>query len=661
MPTAEPISSPVFTHLSLLAAAAALVLAGCGGSGSSRDDDTALASACTVTGSDGQAVVIGSGLPGDPAAPEPSSGFRTGKQVVHAKQFMVSTANPLASKAGCEVLKAGGNAVDAAVAVQMVLGLVEPQSSGIGGGAFMLHYDAATKAVTAYDGRETAPAAATENYLRWVSDSADSGTPQPSARASGRAIGTPGAVRMLGMAHGDHGRKPWGELMQPGITLAQDGFPVSGRMAAALNAAASALARDADAAALYLNADGSARALGSTFTNPAYAATLGTLAAQGPDALYTGTIAQGIVDKIGQTASAADGSAITPGVTTLADLAGYEAKRRAAVCTTYRMRYMVCGMPPPSSGGITVAAAMGVLEHFDLAAHPPTDVALEGGKPSVMAAHLVSEALRLAYADRDAYIADTDFVPLPGGSWHTLLNKPYLAARAALISPTASMGRAAPGTFGNVRPASVPINEAGTSHVTIVDGAGNAVSMTTTVEASLGAYRVTQGFVLNNQLTDFAATPEVDGVPVANRVQPGKRPRSSMAPTLVFDLGADGRAGDFRMATGSPGGTTIIQYVTKTLVAALDWGLNAQQATSMVDFGAANSPTTNVGGEHPAINAADSGADEPLVQGLRALGHTVSVNAQSSGIATIIRVQQGGLPAWAGGADPRREGVVLGH
>lgn len=643
----------------LTALALAAALAACGGTGETRPGDGA--QACAVTSSGGQAVVVGSGLPGDPAAPEPASGYRPGQRAVQASRFMVSTANPLASKAGCEVLQAGGSAVDAAVAVQMVLGLVEPQSSGIGGGAFMLYYDAATHKVTAYDGRETAPAAATENYLRWVGSSQASGTPQPNVRASGRSIGTPGTVRMLGLAHGEHGRQPWAQLMQPGIELARQGFAVSGRMAAALEAGKSGLARDAEAAALYLTPAGNGLPLGSTFHNPAYAATLATLAEQGPDAFYRGPIAQGIVRKIAQSQSAADGSAITPGLTTLADLASYQAKRREALCTTYRMRYMVCGMPPPSSGGVAVAAALGILENFDLAAHPPTGVDLNGGKPAVMAVHLVSEAQRLAYADRDAYVADTDFVPLPGNSWHSLLDKGYLQSRAALIDPARSMGQAQPGRFaGTQAMAAVPVPENGTSHVSIVDAQGNALSMTTTVEASMGAYRVTQGFVLNNELTDFAATPSVDGLPVANRVQPGKRPRSSMAPTLVFDLAANGSAGPLRMVTGSPGGGTIIQYVTKTLVGVLDWELDAQQATSLPDFGAANSPRTNVGGEHPAINASDNGAHDPLVQGLRALGHDVSVAAQSSGIATIVRTPPGQGPAWTGGADPRREGLVLG-
>ena len=642
--------------------AASLMLAGCGGGDSEEAYDAVTRNACTVTSSDGQAVVVGSGLPGDPAAPEPSSGYRSGLQQAQAKRFMISTANPHASKAGCEVLKAGGNAMDAAVAVQMVLGLVEPQSSGVGGGAFMLYYDAATRAVTAYDGRETAPAAATENYLRWVGDSAASGTPQPSARESGRSIGTPGAVRMLGMAHQDHGSRPWRELMQPGIALARDGFPISARMAAALDGAKTQLARDPDARALYLNADGSARALGTQFRNPAYAETLSALADGGADAFYTGPIAQAIVNKVGLSVSASDARAITPGLTTLADLAGYEAKRRDALCTSYRVRYLICGMPPPSSGGLAVLQAMGILGHFDLAAQRPSAIDANGGKPTVMGVHLISEAERLAYADRDMYVADTDFVPLPGGSWHAMLDSGYLAQRAALISPTQSMGQAQAGRFANTpRMAPSPARDNGTTHVTIVDPQGNVVSLTSTVEASMGSYHVTKGFVLNNQLTDFSAAPAAaDGTPIANRVAAGKRPRSSMAPTLVFDLAENGARGDFRMATGSPGGSTIIQYVIKTLVGALDWGLNAQQATSMVDFGAANSPTTNVGGEHPAIDARDGGANDPLVTGLRALGHTVSVNAQSSGVATVMRSPAGSPGQWIGGADPRREGLVLG-
>jgi gamma-glutamyltranspeptidase/glutathione hydrolase len=642
--------------LAVWVSALALLAAGCGGGVA---EEQALA-ACQTTTADGS-VVVGSGAAGDPAAPEPASGYRTGKTVVKTKSYMVVTANPLASKAGCEVLKSGGSAVDAAVAVQMVLGLVEPQSSGLGGGAFMLHYDAASKTVVSYDGRETAPAAATQDYLRWVSD-AERSAPLPNARASGRSIGTPGAVRLLALAHAEHGRLAWAGLFQPGIDLATNGFPISGRMADAIAGARTNFLRDAEASAAYLNADGSARALGSTFTLPAYADTLRAIAAGGADAFYTGPIAQAVVDKIGATAGA-NGAVITPGLTTLADLAAYQARKRDAVCTSYRA-HIVCGMGPPSSGGITVAQSLGILENFDLARLRPTALDIEGGKPTVLAVHLVSEANRLAYADRDKYIADTDFVALPGGSWNAMLDKGYLRGRADLISFSRSMGTAQPGNLGPV-PLGVGIQpaEAGTTHMTIVDKWGNVVSMTTTVESGFGSWHMARGFILNNQLTDFSVAPTDGlGVPIANRVQAGKRPRSSMAPTLVFKQAADGSMGDFVMGTGSPGGATIIQFVVKTLVGVLDWGLDAQQATSLVDFGAGNSPTTNVGIEHPNIISTNAGADDPLISGLRALGHTVTgTTAQSSGISTIVRISRDGdRPAWAGGADPRREGLVLG-
>jgi gamma-glutamyltranspeptidase/glutathione hydrolase len=634
---------------------ASLSLAACG---SDNDDDVA-ANACAVV-TDSGAVTVGSGMAGDPAAPEPASGFRLNGKAVHARSYMVATANPLASKAGCDVLKRGGTAADAAVAVQMVLGLVEPQSSGIGGGAFMLHYDAAKGEVVAYDGRETAPAAATENYLRWVSDT-DRTLPQPGgARASGRSIGTPGAVRMLDMAHQRHGKTPWKELLQPAIDLSTNGFQISGRLAQAIDGGTTGLKRDPEATAYFFNADGSPKALGTVLKNPAYAATLTTVANSGADAFYTGPIAQGIVAKIKVTSGGEPAVPITPGLTELSDLAGYQAKARQAVCTSYRA-YEICGMPPPSSGGIAVAQIMGILENFDMAAHKPTSVDLYGGKPTVMGVHLVAEAGRLAYADRNKYVADTDFTPLPGNSWNTMLNKPYLKSRAELISTSKSMGTAKAGVLGSNALGVSLVNEAGTTHFTIVDKSGNAVSMTTTVEAGMGSFHFTQGFLLNNQLTDFEPSPtDADGNPIANKLEAGKRPRSSMAPTLVFRRNADGSRGELVMGTGSPGGATIIQYVAKTLVGALDWGLDAQQATSLVDFGAANSPTTNVGGEHPNVNTANSGNDDPLVAGLRALGHTVSTSAQSSGISTILRTRLNGENVWQGGADPRREGVALG-
>jgi gamma-glutamyltranspeptidase/glutathione hydrolase len=662
--------------------ALALSVAGCGGGGGGGGQDNAALIAAIAAinaannqppapppadkgcliGDSGTPVVVGSGDPGDPAAPEPASGYVLGHKLVYAKNYMVVANHPLATRAGCDVLKAGGSAVDAAVAVQAVLGLVEPQSSGLGGGAFMLHYDAKTKKVQAYDGREMAPAAATENYLRYIDDVSDKTAPKPSPlRASGRSIGTPGAVRMLDIAYKDHGKLPWKDLFGYGITLASDGFSIGGRMAAAVSSSEANLKRDAEATAYFFNADGTPKALGTRLKNPAYAQTLTTLATEGANAFYTGPIAQAIVDKIAVTA-AVDGSVITPGKTTMADMANYVAKRRDPVCGTYR-DYYVCSMSPPSSGGIAVVQALGILETFNLGLYKPTAIDIEGGKPTVMGVHLVSEAERLAYADRDKYVADTDFIPLPGGSPDTMLNKPYLQQRASLISLSKSMGTATAGDLGSVPLGIDKTEEHGTTHFTVVDKQGNVVTMTTTVESTLGSFHMTQGFMLNNQLTDFSADPndtKDPSIKVANRVAPGKRPRSTMAPTLVFRKNDDGSMGEFVMGTGSPGGGTIIQYVVKTVVGALDWGLDAQQATSLVDFGATNSPSTNVGGEHPAIDTSNSGNNDPLITGLRALGHTVNFGPQSSGISTIIRTNVGGKSVLTGGADPRREGIVLG-
>lgn len=636
--------------------AALLGLAGCGVGGGHVA--SAVADAACEAGPTGASVVVGSGLPGDPAAPEPASGYRLGKVEVHAASYMVVAANPLAARAGCDILRAGGTAVDAAVAVQMVLGLVEPQSSGLGGGAFMLYYDAAQNQVSAYDGRETAPAAASTDYLRRQSE-ADPTPPQPDARASGRSIGTPGVVRMLDAAHRDYGRLAWRYLFQPGIDLARNGFPISGRMADALAGGAAGLVQDAEAAALFLHADGTAKALGSVFVNEPYAQTLDTLARDGADAFYTGAIARRMVDKI-RIDRAVDGSLITPGLTTLRDVAGYEARRREPLCTTYR-EYWVCGMPPPSAGGIAVASTLGILESFPLARYAPARPDGEGGRPDVMGAHLISEAERLAYADRDRYVADTDFVPLPGGGWHALLDKDYLARRARLIDARRSMGVAEPGDFGMAPGGRDTTPEGGTTHFSIVDRWGNALAMTSSVEAGLGSYHVTQGFILNNQLTDFSPVGrDAEGRRMANRVEPGKRPRSSMAPTLVFHKAEDGSRGEFLLATGSPGGAAIIQYVVKTLVGMLDWGLDAQQAAALVDFGAMNRSTTWVGGEHPYVDLSEDGGNDALITGLRALGHTVSTHAQASGIATVMRREEDGAMILAGGADPRREGVALG-
>lgn len=581
--------------------------------------------------------------------PEVATGYRTDMTAVHTTSYAVVTANPLATRAACEVLQSGGTAADALVTAQAVLGLVEPQSSGIGGGGFLLYYNAAAGSVQAYDGREVAPKAATENYLRWISD-ADRTEPKPDARASGRSIGVPGILRLLQDVHAEHGKTAWRDLFTPAVTMADDGFEISPRLAAAISDAAPQLKVDPAASAYFLNPDGSPKTSETRLTNPAYSKTLGVIASD-PQSFYSGDIAKNIV------AAAADTTGgRTPSLMTLEDLSGYTAKKRDPLCTPYRGKE-ICGMPPPSSGGIAVAATLGMLEHFPMVDHKPTDIDLNGGKPTVMGVHLISEAERLAYADRDKYVADTDFVPLPGGSPNTLLNNDYLAGRAALISEQHTMGTAKPGEFGPPTPPAPPTPEHGTSQISIVDAQGNAASLTTTVESAFGSFHMVDGFILNNQLTDFAAEPDKDGVPVPNRVEPGKRPRSTMAPTLVFNVTDPAQSKrQLYAVTGSPGGSVIIQFVVKTLVGMIDWGLDPQQAVSAVDFGAANSPKTNVGGEHPNIDISDNGDHDPLVQGLRKLGHQVDIADQSSGLSAITRDSGG----WVGGADPRREGLVMG-
>ena len=617
---------------------------------------------CAIEAAPG-AVHRAAGLAGDPSLPEPSSGYRLDVAKVRAASGLVVTAHPLATRAGCEALAAGGTAVDAAIAAQMVLGLVEPQSSGLGGGAFILHYDATTGRVAAYDGRETAPAAARGNDLRWISDRQRT-APLPDPRTSGRSIGVPGTLSVLALAHARHGGLAWSSLMQPAITLARDGFPVSGRLANAIEAARRPLLLDTEAAAYFLDRNGAPRAAGSILNNPAYAETLEALASGGVQAFYRGEIAAAIVASIG--AEAGRGPlgqplAITPGRLSLEDLARYRAVVREPVCSNYR-GYRVCGMPPPSSGGIAVAQVLGILERFDLAALRPTAVDAWGGRPTVAAVHLISEAQRLAYADRDAYVADADFVPLPGGRVAPLIAPAYLASRAALIRADASMGTARPGhPLAEDRARLAPSSNEGhgTSQLSIVDAAGNAVSMTTTIESSLGAYRFTRGFLLNNELTDFSPEPEIGGLPVANRLEGGKRPRSSMAPTLVFRRGADSGRPQLMMVTGSPGGAAIIPFVIRTLVGVLDWGLDAQQASAQVNFGTMNLPLTLIGGEHPAIDARDDGRGDPLVRGLQTLGHRVVVTALTSGVATLLRVQDGTGVWWQAGVDPRRDGLAL--
>lgn len=628
------------------------------GSLSGCADDTGAAGPCTPVPNGTPVTAAPASGPAAPTSrdlatnPEIASGYRSDMTAVRTVGYAVSTANSHATRAACEVLRAGGTAADALITAQTVLGLTEPQASGLGGGAFLLYYDAEHETVAAYDGRETAPAAATENYLRWVSDT-DRTEPRPDARASGRSIGVPGVLRMLELAHTEHGRIEWRELFDPAVALADQGFEISPRLAGQIADSATELARDPAAAEYFLNPDGSPKAAGTVLTNPALSKTLTAVATEGADAFYTGPLAADIV-----AAAAAGTNGRTPSLLDAADLDSYRAVKRTPLCTGYR-EHEICGMPGPSSGGITVAATLGILENFDLPALPPDHVDRNGGVPRAEAVHLIAEAERLAYADRDKYIADPDYVPLPGNSPETLVDPEYLEQRAGLIDTRRSMGTAKPGEFGQ---ASLGVGpqppEHGTSHISVVDSYGNAAAMTTTVESAFGSFHMVGGFLLNNQLTDFAADPAgADGKPVANRLEPGKRPRSSMSPTLVFTGGDDGAPGTLTHVVGSPGGSVIIQFVVKTLVGMLDWGLDPQQAVSAVSFGAANTPVTNVGGEHPAIDASDDGAHEPLVTRLRDRGHQVSVAPQTSGLSVLGR---DGDTGWVGGADPRREGEVLG-
>jgi gamma-glutamyltranspeptidase/glutathione hydrolase len=564
-----------------------------------------------------------------PQQPEAASGLSV-KPGWATSRFAVAAANPLATDAGYQVLRAGGSAIDAAIAVQMVLGLVEPQSSGIGGGAFLLHYDGRT--VEAYDGRETAPMAADERLFLGAD-----GQPLPFYQAvvGGRSVGVPGTVRMLELAHREHGRLPWAALFQPAIRLAEEGFAVSPRLHALVQADAH-LQKDPVARAYFFGPDGAPLAVGTRLRNPEYAAVLRRIAREGPDALYRGAIAQAIVAKV-------QGHAGNPGRMTLADLAAYQPRKRAPICHAHRARghdWRICGFPPPSSGAIAVGQILGILEHTDAASLPLAD-----GLPSPDWLHFYTEAARLAFADRGLYLGDPDFVQPPAGSWMSLLAPAYLAARARLIGPH-SMKAAQPGTPGRStsRYAPSPAQvEHGTSHISIVDPYGNALAMTTTIEDQFGARQMVRGFMLNNELTDFSFAPaDAQGRPVANRVQPGKRPRSSMAPTLVFDQAS----GQLAMSAGSPGGALIIHYTAKTLYGVLDWGLDAQQAIALPNFGSTNGPTLLEKGRFPAAT----------VQALQARGHEVRELEMTSGLQAIQRTPTG----WFGGADPRREGVVMG-
>lgn len=586
----------------ILAALAVLALLGCGGSGVPKTLPQA------ATG------------PAKESAPEAASATHAPRPAVRAAHRMVVAANPLAAEAGAEILRAGGTSLDAAIAVQMVLNLVEPQSSGIGGGGFLLYFDAQDGGITAYDGRETAPAAATADMFLQPD-----GTPMSfyDAVVGGLSVGVPGVLRMLEAAHRDHGRLPWARLFDPAIRLAERGFAVSPRLHE-LIADDDHLRTSPAATAYFYGTDGAPLPVGTILKNPTLADTFRRIAKGGADVFYSGPIAADIV-------AAVRFAPRRPGRLALADLASYRPKRTTALCRPYHEN-QVCSMPPPSSGGVTTLEILGLLEGEDLAHMPPESIA---------GVHLIAEASRLAFADRDRYVADPDFVQVPVDA---LLSPSYLRQRAALISPVHSLGIAQPGRVPDQSGEATPprqLEPVSTSHMSIVDGEGNAVSFTTTIENAFGSRLMVRGFLLNNQLTDFSFRPTVDGRPVANAVAPGKRPRSTMAPTIVLDRGRH-----LAMAVGSPGGSAIIGYVVKTIIGVEDWGLDIQSAVALPNFVNRNGATE-----------LESGTPiEALAPGLRALGHEVKLVPMTSGLHGIA-IDPSGLTA---GIDPRREGAGIG-
>ena len=553
--------------------------------------------------------------------PEAGSGWHH-KEAVRAEHFMVAAAHPLAVQAGYDVLRRGGTVADAAVAVQLVLNVVEPQSSGIGGGAFALHFDAATRALSSYDGRETAPAAATPEYFL-----DDAGVPREwwDVVVGGRSVGVPGTLKLLDVLHADHGRLPWKDLVQPALSLAMQGFEVSPRLAASIAGARPyGLDKFPDAWSYFTAADGEPLPAGTRLRNSAFAATLRLIGERRSDVFYHGPIAAAIVAAVRAVPD-------NPGLLRAEDFAAYRVKRRAPVCMDYR-GHRVCGMGPPSSGALTVGQILGILNHFDL----------PGLGYGADAVHLFAEAARLAYADRALYMADSDFVRMPLSG---LLDPTYLMLRAQLIRFDAVAPAAAPGNPPWAEPiayAADPHEERpGTSHFSIVDRDGNALSVTTTIETGFGSRLMVGGFLLNNELTDFSFQPERDGRPVANRVEGGKRPRSSMAPTMV--LGVDGGP---TLLIGSPGGSRIINYVAQVLVAVLDWGMDIQQAISQGHFVSRSGP----------VDLEQNSATATLQAALEARGHQVNVRDLNSGLHGIAITPHG----LVGGADPRREGTVMG-
>jgi gamma-glutamyltranspeptidase/glutathione hydrolase len=553
------------------------------------------------------------------AVPEAATG-NSDKKLARANRHMAAAAHPLAVQAGLEILRQGGSAVDAAITTQLVLNLVEPQSSGIGGGAFILHWDAGLQKLMSYDGRETAPAAATPDlFLK------PDGKPMKfiDAITGGISVGVPGVLRALEMVHKAHGRLPWEVLFQPAIKLAEKGFAVSPRLNGLLKWRGPERF-DAAARRYFFDDDGKPRPVGYILKNPEFAQTLETIAAKGAKAFYDGEIAQAIVEAV-RTAPR------LPGKMTLKDLKDYKAIERAPVCASYR-GYKVCSMGPPSSGGIAVVQVLQLLEPFDLGTEPLDPRAL----------HLIAEAQKLAYADRLRYLGDPDFVDVPRG----LLDPQYLAGRRKLIDPGQVMTKAEPGTPGQVD--GPPFGQdssrerPGTSHISIIDERGDAIAMTTTIESAFGALIMTKGFLLNNELTDFSFRPrDKQGRLVANRVEPGKRPRSSMSPTIVLD-----HEGKVWAVLGSSGGSRIILYVLKDLIGLIDWKLDAQSAPALANFGSRNGPLE----VETSVEGAKIGAQMALKS------HAIRPGRMTSGSHIIVVGEDG----FEGGADPRREGVALG-
>ena len=539
----------------------------------------------------------------------------------HAQKHMVASAHPLASEAGLKILRDGGSAVDAAISAQMVLNLVEPQSSGIGGGAFLLHFDSKSGAIESYDGREVAPQTAHSRMFLNAK-----GEPKSffDAVVGGESVGVPGLVRMLEMVHKEHGKLPWEELFLPAIQIAKNGFPLTPRLAKQL--AREKHLRNTKASLGYLyHPNGEAKKEGDIIKNPAFAKTMLSISENGADAFYQGNIARSIIHAIRSAKK-------NPGSMTLADLANYKAIKRIPVCGTYRDK-LVCGMGPPSSGGIATLQILGLINQFDLESMEPA---------SLEAVHLISEASALAFADRNTYIADNDFIPVPTEG---LVNTEYLRRRATLINLQQKSGRRQAGTPRIIESLNLilgdPIEGESTTHLSVVDRRGNAVAMTSSIENAFGSRVMTSGFLLNNQLTDFSFRPQRHGRIVANRAAAGKRPRSSMSPTLVFN-----KDGTLMMAIGSPGGSRIIGFVIKALVGVIDWRLSLQEAIDLPNF-----LNRNYGLEIEKKSSLDV-----IRPQLKAMGHRVKTFSLMSGLQGIY-VTPSGLE---GGADKRREGVALG-